>query len=214
MTTPMKYNYHCGKCGGFVPEPNVAYGYSGQYCSCEVPTPPIGDFAKDMHDIGRKIINDLTTPMREEPQSECCKVGITPFGTCRNCGLPYKEKVYKNGEIGKIEGIIYGSPTPSQPTSIWEDNFRRNWANGSFSRNGDIYEGIDFLRVMNALREITYKLHLEAVEKGRREVLDVAEGMFKTVGQSDVLSGEQELLYGGIYNKALEDLLSKFPKHN
>lgn len=36
---PSMYDYHCGKCGGLVAEPMKAYGYSGQYCHCEIPTP-------------------------------------------------------------------------------------------------------------------------------------------------------------------------------
>jgi len=35
------YDYICQKCGGLVPEPMKAYGYSGRYCHCETPTLPI-----------------------------------------------------------------------------------------------------------------------------------------------------------------------------
>ena len=39
------YDYNCGKCGGLVPEPMKAYGYAGRYCSCESPTPPLGNIS-------------------------------------------------------------------------------------------------------------------------------------------------------------------------
>lgn len=37
------YDYNCGKCGGLVAEPMKPYGYSGRFCGCETPTPPIGN---------------------------------------------------------------------------------------------------------------------------------------------------------------------------
>lgn len=34
------YDYHCGRCGGLVPEPMKAYGYAGKWCHCKEPLPP------------------------------------------------------------------------------------------------------------------------------------------------------------------------------
>ena len=57
------YDYHCGRCGGLVPEPMKAYGYgySGRFCHCQNPEPP-----KQVSVTTTTIANTHTTPEVEE----------------------------------------------------------------------------------------------------------------------------------------------------
>lgn len=153
------YDYTCQNCGGLVPEPMKAYGYSGRYCYCPNSRKPMPNENNHKHrwqrlcngdglcECGAKLIEPF--PTKTSNENKCCD------GECNHDDC-----------CGKIPENCTHTPTQS-----WEEDIR------DLARDPDCHDML--IGVVHSLLSSKEKEVIEEVvgeiEKSLREI-DKKEG--------------------------------------